>query len=84
MSFWLGGNPPTTVNSANTAVVNGNQVNLVPTDTATSTSVSVGNGATTIVTSPSLAAGTYLVGANFSISSTTTFSKHGLLCFTHP
>ena len=39
------------------------------------TSVSVGNGATTIVTSTTLQPGTYLVGGNASISSTTTFTN---------
>lgn len=42
---------------------------------ATVTGTSVGNGATTIVTSTTLQPGTYLVGGNASISSTTTFTN---------
>lgn len=44
-----------------------------PTLVNTVTTVTVGNGATTIATSPTLPAGTYLVGGNMSIASTTTF-----------
>jgi len=46
-----------------------------PTIDNTVTTVSVGNGATTIETSPTLPAGTYLVGGNMSIASTTTFTS---------
>ena len=45
----------------------------------TVTTVSVGNGATTIATSPTLPAGTYLVGGNMSIASTTTFTASDTL-----
>lgn len=50
-----------------------------PTLVNTVSTVSVGNGATTIFTSPTLPAGTYLVGGNMSISSTTTFTASDTL-----
>lgn len=50
-----------------------------PTLVNTVTTVSVGNGATTIATSPTLPAGTYLVGGNMSIASTTTFTASDTL-----
>lgn len=71
MSYWLGGSPPTTVNSANTAVVNGAQVNLVPvlTSGTTITTISSWNGDGTtysnFFTSPLLPAGTYAVSVDF-------------------
>jgi len=55
---------PTAVNAYNPPVV-----------LTTVTGTSVGNGATTLVTSPTLPPGTYLVGGNVSISSTTTFGN---------
>jgi hypothetical protein len=45
-----------------------------PTVLNTSTTATIGNGATTIVTSPTLPAGTYFVGGNFSATSSTTFT----------
>jgi len=45
----------------------------------TNTSVTVGNGATTVVTSAVLPPGTYLVGGNFSLTSTTTFTASDTL-----
>ena len=45
----------------------------------TNTSVTVGNGATTVVTSATLPPGTYLVGGNFSVSSTTVFTASDTL-----
>lgn len=50
-----------------------------PTLDNTVTTVSIGNGATTIETSPTLPAGTYLVGGNMSIASTTTFTASDTL-----
>ena len=50
-----------------------------PTLVNTVTTVTVGNGATTIETSPTLPAGTYLVGGNMSIASTTTFTSSDTL-----
>ena len=50
-----------------------------PTMANTVTTVSVGNGATTILTSPTLPAGTYLVGGNMSLASTTTFTASDTL-----
>jgi hypothetical protein len=48
---------------------------LPPTVLTTVTGVTVGNGATTIVTSPTLPPGTYLVGGSASISASTTFTN---------
>ena len=47
----------------------------------TTTSAAVGNGVTNIVTSPILPAGTYFVGANFQVSSTTTFTNTDAIFF---
>ena len=47
----------------------------------TSTSAAVGNGQTNIVTSTTLPAGTYLVGGNFQIVSTTNFSTSDTMFF---
>lgn len=47
----------------------------------TSTSAAVGNGQTNIVTSPTLPVGTYFVGGNFQISSTTNFSTSDTMFF---
>ena len=47
----------------------------------TSTSAAVGNGQTNIVTSPTLPAGTYFVGGNFQIVSTTTFTNTDTMFF---
>jgi hypothetical protein len=47
----------------------------------TTTSAAVGNGVTNIVTSPTLPAGTYFVGANFQVSSTTTFTNTDAVFF---
>jgi hypothetical protein len=67
-----------------TTGVDGSQYNVAPTGVNalspptlvnTVTTVSVGNGATTVVTSPTLPAGTYFVGSTTSISSTTTFTN---------
>lgn len=44
-----------------------------PTMVNTVSTVTVGNGATTIYTSPTLPAGTYLVGGNMTITATTVF-----------
>ena len=65
-----------------TTGVDGSMYNVVPTGVNalspptlvnTVTTVSVGNGATTIATSPTLPAGTYLVGGNMSLAATTVF-----------
>ena len=47
----------------------------------TTTSAAVGDGQTNIVTSPTLPAGTYLVGGNFQIVSTTNFSTSDTMFF---
>ena len=47
----------------------------------TSTSAAVGDGQTNIVTSPTLPPGTYLVGGNFQIVSTTTFTNTDTMFF---
>lgn len=47
----------------------------------TSTSAAVGNGQTNIVTSTTLPAGTYLVGGNFQIVSTTNFATADTMFF---
>ena len=47
----------------------------------TSTSAATGNGQTNIVTSPTLPAGTYLVGGNFQIVSTTNFQAADTMFF---
>lgn len=54
---------------------------LPPTMVNTTTSAAVGNGVTNIVTSPILPAGTYFVGANFQVSSTTTFTNTDAIFF---
>lgn len=52
-----------------------------PTLVNTSTSVTAGNGATTVVTSATLPPGTYLVGGNFSMTSSTTFTATDTINF---
>lgn len=52
-----------------------------PTMVNTSTTATIGNGATTVVTSPTLPAGTYFVGANFSATSSTTFTATDTINF---
>lgn len=52
-----------------------------PTLVNTSTSAAVGNGQTNIVTSQTLPAGTYLVGGNFQIVSTTNFATADTMFF---
>jgi hypothetical protein len=47
----------------------------------TTTSAAVGNGVTNILTSSILPAGTYFVGANFQVSSTTTFGNTDAVFF---
>ena len=47
----------------------------------TSTSAAVGDGQTNIVTSPTLPPGTYFVGGNFQIVSTTTFTNTDTMFF---
>ena len=47
----------------------------------TSTSAATGNGQTNIVTSPTLPPGTYLVGGNFQIVSTTSFVNADTMFF---
>ena len=47
----------------------------------TSTSAAVGDGQTNIVTSPTLPPGTYFVGGNFQIVSTTTFTNTDTVFF---
>ena len=54
---------------------------LPPTILNTSTSAAVGNGQTNIVTSSTLPAGTYFVGGNFQIVSTTTFAGGDTMFF---
>jgi hypothetical protein len=54
---------------------------LPPTVLNTSTTATIGNGATTIVTSPTLPAGTYFVGGNFSATSSTTFTATDTINF---
>ena len=70
--------------------VDGSQYNVAPTAVNaytppvllnTSTSAATGNGQTNILTSPTLPAGTYLVGGNFQISSTTTFTNTDTVFF---
>lgn len=72
MAYWLGGNPPTSVNSSsNSAIVAGNQVNLVPIllSGTTITTITTWNGDGTtyqsFFISPLLPAGTYVVGCDF-------------------
>ena len=54
---------------------------LPPVILNTSTSAAVGNGQTNIVTSPTLPPGTYFVGGNFQIVSTTTFAGGDTMFF---
>lgn len=54
---------------------------LPPTVLNTSTSAATGNGQTNIVTSPTLPPGTYFVGGNFQIVSTTTFTNTDTIFF---
>lgn len=70
--------------------VDGSQYNVAPTGVNallpptilnTSTSAATGNGQTNIVTSPTLPAGTYFVGGNFQIVSTTTFAGGDTMFF---
>ena len=70
--------------------VDGSQYNVAPTGVNallppivlnTSTSAAIGNGTTNIVTSPTLPVGTYFVGANFQVSSTTTFTNTDAIFF---
>jgi hypothetical protein len=73
-----------------TTGVDGSQYNVAPTGVNallppivlnTSTSAATGNGQTNIVTSPTLPAGTYLVGGNFQIVSTTAFTNTDTMFF---
>ena len=73
-----------------TTGVDGSQYNVAPTGVNallppivlnTSTSAAVGNGQTNIVTSPTLPPGTYFVGGNFQIVSTTTFTNTDTMFF---
>ena len=70
--------------------VDGSQYNIAPTGVNallpptvlnTSTSATIGNGDDAILTSPVLPAGTYFVGANFQVSSTTTFANTDTIFF---
>jgi hypothetical protein len=54
---------------------------LPPTLVNTSTSAATGNGQTNIVTSTTLPPGTYFVGGNFQIVSTTTFTNTDTMFF---
>lgn len=73
-----------------TTGVDGSQYNVAPTAANaytppvilnTTTSAATGNGQTNIVTSPTLPPGTYLVGGNFQIVSTTNFSTSDTMFF---
>lgn len=52
-----------------------------PTMVNTSTSATIGNGDDALLTSPLLPAGTYFVGGNFQVSSTTTFGNTDAIFF---
>jgi hypothetical protein len=54
---------------------------LPPTLVNTTTSATVNNGTTNVVTSTTLPPGTYLVGGNFSISSATNFANADTIFF---